>query len=104
MMLDDLVCFGYVLSLRVRLGGVFEWVGYMEVLVDLCWFVGLVLVVVIVELVYDDGIMMCLLDVLVLGGEYGLVMISIVDLVLWWVLYYDVVDIVDVVVFGFVWV
>lgn len=38
---DDFICFGYVVFLWVKDGGVLCWFGYIEVVVDLVWMVGL---------------------------------------------------------------
>jgi 3,4-dihydroxy 2-butanone 4-phosphate synthase/GTP cyclohydrolase II len=97
---DDLVRPGHVLPLRARPGGVLERAGHTEASVDLCRLAGLAPVAVIAELVHDDGTMMRLPDVLALGGEHGLVTISIADLALWRVLHPDVADTADVVAPG----
>lgn len=61
----DIVMFGYVFLLCVCEGGVLVCVGYIEVVVDILCFVGLNLVGVICEIMNDDGIMVCLFDLVV---------------------------------------
>lgn len=77
----DLVRPGHVLPLRARPGGVLERRGHTEATVDLCRLAGLRPVGVIGELVRDDGEMMRLPEVVALGRERGLPVISIEDLV-----------------------
>lgn len=77
----DLVRPGHVLPLRAKPGGVLERRGHTEATVDLCRLAGLRPVGVIGELVRDDGDMMRLPEVLELGRERGLPVISIADLV-----------------------
>ena len=77
----DLVRPGHVLPLRARAGGVLERRGHTEATVDLCRLAGLRPVGVIGELVRDDGEMMRLPEVLALGRDRGLKVISIEDLV-----------------------
>ena len=77
----DFVRPGHVLPLRARPGGVLERRGHTEATVDLCRLAGLRPVGVIGELVRDDGEMMRLPEVLDLGRERGLPVISIADLV-----------------------
>lgn len=79
----DLVRPGHVLPLRARDGGVLSRAGHTEAAVDLCRLAGLVPVGAIAELVHDDGTMMRLPDVLLLGAEHGLPVVTIADLVAW---------------------
>lgn len=54
---DDFNRFGYIFFLKYREGGVLKRVGYIEVFVDIVVLVGLDFVVVICEIVDDDGLM-----------------------------------------------
>lgn len=58
----DIVFFGYVFFLIVKDGGMLVCVGYIEVVVDILCMVGFYLVGVICEIMNDDGIMVCLLE------------------------------------------
>ena len=79
----DLVRPGHVLPLRARPGGVLERPGHTEAAVDLCRLAGLAPVGAIGEVINDDGTMMRAPEVLALGAEYGLPVITIGDLVTW---------------------
>ncbi|MGJ3507173.1 bifunctional 3,4-dihydroxy-2-butanone-4-phosphate synthase/GTP cyclohydrolase II [Enemella sp. A6] len=77
----DFVRPGHILPLRARPGGVLKRRGHTEATVDLCRLAGLQPVGVIGELVHDDGSMMRTPDVVALGAEHGLPVITIADLV-----------------------
>ncbi|HYO85157.1 MAG TPA: 3,4-dihydroxy-2-butanone-4-phosphate synthase [Dermatophilaceae bacterium] len=72
---------GHVVPLRARDGGVLARAGHTEATVDLCRLAGLPQVGAIGELVRDDGSMMRTPQVLGLGAEYDLPVITIADLV-----------------------
>lgn len=80
---DNLIRPGHVVPLRARDGGVLERPGHTEAAVDLCRLAGLEPVGVIAELVNDDGTMMRAPDVLDLGAEHGLPVITIAALAHW---------------------
>jgi len=79
----DLIRPGHVLPLRARAGGVLERPGHTEAAVDLCRLAGLAPVGAIGEVVNDDGTMMRTPEVLALGAEHGLPVITVADLVTW---------------------
>lgn len=79
----DLIRPGHILPLRARAGGVLERRGHTEASVDLCRLAGLQSVAVIGEIVHDDGSMMRTPDVLALGREHELAVITIAELVAW---------------------
>lgn len=72
---------GHVVPLRARPGGVLERRGHTEACVDLARLAGLAPVGAIAELVHDSGEMMRTADVLALGAEMGLPVITIEELV-----------------------
>jgi 3,4-dihydroxy 2-butanone 4-phosphate synthase/GTP cyclohydrolase II len=74
---------GHVVPLRAKDGGVLTRPGHTEAAVDLCRLAGLAPVGAIAELVHDDGTMMRLPDVLRLGAEHGLPVITIAQLIDW---------------------
>lgn len=74
---------GHVVPLRARPGGVLERAGHTEAAVDLCRLAGLAPVGAIAELVADDGTMLRTPDVLALGREHHLPVLTIADLVAW---------------------
>lgn len=78
---DDLVRPGHILPLRARPGGVLEREGHTEACVDLCRLAGLPPVGVIGEIIRDDGELMRTDEVLALGAEHGLPVITIADLI-----------------------
>ena len=80
---SDLIRPGHVLPLRARDGGVFTRPGHTEAAVDLCRLAGLAPVAAIGELVRDDGAMMRMPDVLALGGEHRLPVLTIARLIAW---------------------
>lgn len=80
---DDLIRPGHVLPLRARRGGVLERAGHTEAAVDLCRLAGLAPAAGIVELVHDDGSMMRAPDVLALGAQHGLPVLTIAELARW---------------------
>ena len=80
---DDLIRPGHVVPLRAREGGVFTRRGHTEATVDLCRLAGLDPVGAIGELVHDTGEMMRTADVLALGAEHDLPVITIEALVAW---------------------
>lgn len=80
---DDLIRPGHVVPLRAREGGVFTRRGHTEATVDLCRLAGLEPVGAIGELVHDTGEMMRTADVLALGAEHDLPVITIEALVAW---------------------
>jgi 3,4-dihydroxy 2-butanone 4-phosphate synthase / GTP cyclohydrolase II len=79
----DLIRPGHVVPLRAREGGVLERGGHTEAAVDLCRLAGLPPVAAIAELVRDDGEMMRTPDVLALGQDHGLPVLTIRELVAW---------------------
>lgn len=84
---SDLIRPGHVLPLRARPGGVFERRGHTEATVDLCRLAGLPPVGAIGELVHDTGEVMRTPDVVALGADDCLPVITIADLVAWRDLY-----------------
>ncbi len=76
----DLVRPGHVFPLRARPGGVLERPGHTEAAVDLCRLAGLAPVGVIAELVRDDGSMARWDDVVALGREHDLPVLTIAQL------------------------
>ncbi|GAA1238224.1 bifunctional 3,4-dihydroxy-2-butanone-4-phosphate synthase/GTP cyclohydrolase II [Janibacter melonis] len=79
----DLVRPGHVVPLRARDGGVLVRRGHTEATVDLCRLAGLEPVGAIGELTADDGTMLRTPDVLALGAEHDLPVVTIADLVAW---------------------
>ncbi|MFJ3406971.1 GTP cyclohydrolase II [Promicromonospora sp. NPDC090134] len=80
----DLIRPGHVLPLRARPGGVLERAGHTEAAVDLVRLAGgSGEVGAIAELVRDDGAMMRLPEARALAQEYGLVVLTVADLVAW---------------------
>jgi 3,4-dihydroxy 2-butanone 4-phosphate synthase / GTP cyclohydrolase II len=79
----DLIRPGHVLPLRARPGGVLERTGHTEAAVDLCRLAGLAPVALICEIVLDDGTMARTPQVLALGAEHDLPVVTIADLVRW---------------------
>ncbi|TDK28241.1 3,4-dihydroxy-2-butanone-4-phosphate synthase [Arthrobacter crusticola] len=77
----DLIRPGHILPLRAVEGGVRQRPGHTEAAVDLLKLAGLTPVGVIAEVVADDGEMMRLPELLELGREKGLPVISIAQLV-----------------------
>ncbi|HET7280469.1 MAG TPA: 3,4-dihydroxy-2-butanone-4-phosphate synthase [Dermatophilaceae bacterium] len=71
---------GHIVPLRARQGGVLVRPGHTEAAVDLCRLAGLAPVGAIGELVNDDGTMMRLPDVLRLGAEHRLPVVTIAEL------------------------
>jgi 3,4-dihydroxy 2-butanone 4-phosphate synthase/GTP cyclohydrolase II len=80
---DSLIRPGHVVPLRARAGGVLQRPGHTEATVDLCRLAGLAPVGAIGELVNDDGTMMRLPEVLALGAEHDLPVITIAALAAW---------------------
>lgn len=72
---------GHVVPLRAREGGVLARRGHTEAAVDLCRLAGLAPVAAIAELVDDEGEMLRGTQVVALGDEHGLPVITIADLV-----------------------
>lgn len=72
---------GHVVPLRARDGGVLARRGHTEAAVDLCRLAGLVPVAAIAELVDDEGEMLRGPQVVALGAEHDLPVITIADLV-----------------------
>lgn len=72
---------GHVFPLRAVPGGVLRRAGHTEAAVDLARLAGLAPAGVIAELVRDDGAMMRAPDCRAFADAYGLVMISIADLI-----------------------
>lgn len=79
----DLVRPGHVVPLRARDGGVLVRRGHTEATVDLCRLAGLEPVGAIGELTADDGTMLRTPEVLALGAEHDLPVVTIADLVAW---------------------
>jgi 3,4-dihydroxy 2-butanone 4-phosphate synthase/GTP cyclohydrolase II len=80
---DSLIRPGHVVPLRAKAGGVLQRPGHTEATVDLCRLAGLAPVGAIGELVNDDGTMMRLPEVLDLGAEHDLPVITIAALAAW---------------------
>lgn len=80
---ENLIRPGHVLPLRAVPGGVLHRAGHTEAAVDLCRLAGVGDVAGIAELVNDDGTMMRYDDAAALAREYGLVMVTIADLIAW---------------------
>ncbi|QQS00878.1 MAG: 3,4-dihydroxy-2-butanone-4-phosphate synthase [Austwickia sp.] len=80
---SDLIRPGHVVPLRARPGGVLERAGHTEAAVDLARLAGLAPVGAIGELVNDDGTMMRTPQVLALGAEHALPVLTIADLIAW---------------------
>lgn len=74
---------GHILPLRAREGGVFTRRGHTEATVDFCRLAGLPPVGAIGELVHDDGRMMRTPDVLALGEDNDLAVVTIDELEKW---------------------
>ena len=83
----DLVRPGHVVPLRAREGGVLTRRGHTEATVDLCRLAGLAPVGAIGELTADDGTMLRTNDVLELGAQMDLPVVTIADLAAWRELY-----------------
>lgn len=60
----DFNWFGYIFLLIVKEGGVLCRVGYIEVVVDLVKLCGVELVGVICEIINEDGMMVCVFDLI----------------------------------------
>lgn len=80
---ESLIRPGHVLPLRAVPGGVLHRAGHTEAAVDLCRLAGVGEAAGIAELVNDDGTMMRVDDAAALAREYGLVLVSIADLIAW---------------------
>jgi 3,4-dihydroxy 2-butanone 4-phosphate synthase/GTP cyclohydrolase II len=80
---DDLSRPGHVVPLRARPGGVLERPGHTEAAVDLCRLAGLAPVAAIAELVDDSGEMLRAPQVRQLAERYGLVVLTVADIVAW---------------------
>ena len=80
---DSLIRPGHVVPLRAKAGGVLQRPGHTEATVDLCRLAGLAPVGAIGELVNDDGTMMRLPQVLALGAEHDLPVLTIAALAAW---------------------
>jgi 3,4-dihydroxy 2-butanone 4-phosphate synthase / GTP cyclohydrolase II len=80
---EDFIRPGHVVPLRAREGGVLVRPGHTEAAVDLCRLAGLPPVAAIGELVNDDGTMMRLPDVLRIGVDHDLPVVTIAQLVAW---------------------
>jgi 3,4-dihydroxy 2-butanone 4-phosphate synthase/GTP cyclohydrolase II len=78
---ESLIRPGHVLPLRAVPGGVLHRAGHTEAAVDLCRLAGVGEVAGIAELVNDDGTMMRFDEAEALAHEYGLVMVTIADLI-----------------------
>jgi 3,4-dihydroxy 2-butanone 4-phosphate synthase/GTP cyclohydrolase II len=78
---ESLIRPGHVLPLRAVPGGVLHRAGHTEAAVDLCRLAGVGEVAGIAELVNDDGTMMRFDEAAALAHEYGLVMVTIADLI-----------------------
>lgn len=74
---------GHVLPLRAVPGGVLHRAGHTEAAVDLCRLAGVGEVAGIAELVNDDGTMMRFDQAAALAREFGLVVVTIADLIAW---------------------
>lgn len=80
---DQLIRPGHVVPLRARDGGVLTRRGHTEAAVDLCRLAGLAPVGAIAELVHDTGEMMRTEQVLALGAQHDLPVVTIAELVRW---------------------
>lgn len=58
-------------------------VGYIEVCIDMVCLVGLYFVVVLMEIMSEDGIMVCLFELRKMVDEWGLKLILICDLIVY---------------------
>jgi 3,4-dihydroxy 2-butanone 4-phosphate synthase/GTP cyclohydrolase II len=76
----DLIRPGHVFPLRARPGGVLERPGHTEAAVDLCRLAGLAPVGIISELVEDDGSMSSWKQIVALGEQFALPVLTIADL------------------------
>lgn len=80
---EDLSRPGHVFPLRAQDGGVLWRAGHTEASVDLCKLAGLRTGAVISELMHDDGTMMRLPAILAFREKYGILVVSIADLIAW---------------------
>nr|WP_106206119.1 3,4-dihydroxy-2-butanone-4-phosphate synthase [Kineococcus rhizosphaerae] len=76
----DLIRPGHVFPLRARPGGVLERPGHTEAAVDLCRLAGLRPVAIIAELVEDDGSMSRWDQIVALGEQHALPVLTIAEL------------------------
>jgi 3,4-dihydroxy 2-butanone 4-phosphate synthase/GTP cyclohydrolase II len=74
---------GHVLPLRARPGGVLERGGHTESAVDLMKLAGLYPVGSLAEMVHDDGTMVRYPDLVRIGEEFGLPVITVAQIVEW---------------------
>ncbi|HEV7145703.1 MAG TPA: bifunctional 3,4-dihydroxy-2-butanone-4-phosphate synthase/GTP cyclohydrolase II [Pedococcus sp.] len=80
---DSFIRPGHVIPLRAKAGGVLERAGHTEAAVDLCRLAGLAPVAAIGELVNDDGTMMRLPEVVSMGTEHDVPVVTIAQLIAW---------------------
>ncbi len=78
---EDLIKPGHVFPLRARRGGVLKRAGQTEAAVDLAQIAGLAPAGVICEIMNEDGTMARLPELKQFGEEYGLRILSVVDLI-----------------------
>ncbi|HUJ09160.1 MAG TPA: bifunctional 3,4-dihydroxy-2-butanone-4-phosphate synthase/GTP cyclohydrolase II [Verrucomicrobiae bacterium] len=78
---DDLVSPGHIFPLQAREGGVLQRAGHTEASVDLVKLAGLFPVVVICEILKEDGLMARLPELIKFKERFGLKMASIRDLI-----------------------
>jgi 3,4-dihydroxy 2-butanone 4-phosphate synthase/GTP cyclohydrolase II len=78
---EDLLRPGHIFPLRARKGGVLKRAGQTEASVDLATLAGLRPAGVICEIMNDDGTMARVPDLVKVGKEHGLAMITVADLI-----------------------
>jgi 3,4-dihydroxy 2-butanone 4-phosphate synthase/GTP cyclohydrolase II len=78
---EDLLRPGHIFPLRARKGGVLKRAGQTEASVDLATLAGLRPAGVICEIMNDDGTMARVPDLIKVGKEHGLAMITVADLI-----------------------
>jgi 3,4-dihydroxy 2-butanone 4-phosphate synthase/GTP cyclohydrolase II len=78
---EDLLRPGHIFPLRARKGGVLKRAGQTEASVDLATLAGLRPAGVICEIMNDDGTMARVPDLVKVGEEHGLAMITVADLI-----------------------
>lgn len=78
---EDLVMPGHVFPLRAREGGVLVRAGHTEAIVDLAMLAGLYPAGVICEIMNDDGSMARLPDLEKMSHKFGLIIVSVQDLI-----------------------
>ncbi|KAB1657098.1 3,4-dihydroxy-2-butanone-4-phosphate synthase [Pseudoclavibacter sp. CFCC 11306] len=80
---DSVLRPGHIVPLRARDGGVLVRGGHTESGVDLMHLAGLPAVAAIGEMVHDDGEMMRFPDLVLIGAEYGLPVLTVAQIAAW---------------------